>query len=277
MYRCLCLVLPILILRQNAMLLTFFQTLREIRNWPIFASCHQYFLSLKVRTEAVALHAEEACRGNYGTVTLIFNLCSSWRWEVVIFKCAEIFFLCNVSHGWNAWTYKTKLLIVFGLRNSNRSKVIDVQTNKLLWATEVVHVLCYAWRSCLLTKCAYFVFRSVEMLMAQVCYLIYVIMIDRIQLYVLCASEIGSHKYSVWLCMQCCLQLRAIILPVVSYGCEIWLLTLREERRLWVFENRAPRRIFGPKWDEVTGEWRKLRNEELNDLYCSPDITQVNK
>jgi hypothetical protein len=41
---------------------------------------------------------------------------------------------------------------------------------------------------------------------------------------------------------------------------------LREEHRLWVFENRVPRRIFGPNWDEVTGEWRKLRNEELNDL-----------
>ena len=50
---------------------------------------------------------------------------------------------------------------------------------------------------------------------------------------------------------------RAIILPVVLYGCETWSLTLREERRLRVFENRVLRRIFGPKWDEVTGEWRK--------------------
>ena len=66
-------------------------------------------------------------------------------------------------------------------------------------------------------------------------------------------------------------------MPVVSYGCESWSLTLREEHRLWVFENRVPRRIFGPKRDEVTGEWRKLRNEELNDLYCSPNITQVIK
>jgi len=62
---------------------------------------------------------------------------------------------------------------------------------------------------------------------------------------------------------------RTIILSVVLYGCETWLLTLREERRL--------RRIFGPKKDEVTEEWRKLRNEELNDLYCSPNIVQVNK
>jgi len=51
---------------------------------------------------------------------------------------------------------------------------------------------------------------------------------------------------------------RTIILPVVLYGCETWSLTLREECRLWVFENRVLRRVFGPKRDEVTGEWRKL-------------------
>ena len=56
-------------------------------------------------------------------------------------------------------------------------------------------------------------------------------------------------------------------MPVVLYGCETWSLTLREERRLRVFENRVLRRIFGPKRDEVTGEWRKLHNEELNNLY----------
>ena len=53
---------------------------------------------------------------------------------------------------------------------------------------------------------------------------------------------------------------RIIILPVL-YGCETWLLTLREKRRLKVFENMVLRRIFGPKRDEVTGEWRKLHNE----------------
>ena len=60
---------------------------------------------------------------------------------------------------------------------------------------------------------------------------------------------------------------RTIILPVVLYGCETWSLTLREERTLGVFENRVLRRIFGPRRDELTGEWRELHNEELNDLY----------
>ena len=59
--------------------------------------------------------------------------------------------------------------------------------------------------------------------------------------------------------------------------CETWLLTLREERRLRVFENRVLRRIFGPKRDEVTGEWRKLHNEGLNNLYSSPNIVRVIK
>jgi len=59
---------------------------------------------------------------------------------------------------------------------------------------------------------------------------------------------------------------RTIILPVVLYGCEIWSLILREERRLRVFENRVLRKVSGPKRDEVTGEWRKLHNEKLNDL-----------
>jgi hypothetical protein len=64
---------------------------------------------------------------------------------------------------------------------------------------------------------------------------------------------------------------------VVLYGCETWSLTSREERRLRVFENRVLRRVFGPKRDEVTGEWRKLHNEELNDLYPLPNIVRVVK
>jgi len=70
---------------------------------------------------------------------------------------------------------------------------------------------------------------------------------------------------------------RTIILPVVLYGCETWSFTLREERRLRVFENRVLRRVFGLKRDEVTGEWRTLHNEELSDLYCSPNIVRVIK
>jgi hypothetical protein len=58
------------------------------------------------------------------------------------------------------------------------------------------------------------------------------------------------------------------ILPVVLYGCETWSLTLREESWLRVFENRVLKRIFSPNRDEVTGEWKKLQNEELNGLYC---------
>jgi hypothetical protein len=68
-----------------------------------------------------------------------------------------------------------------------------------------------------------------------------------------------------------------IILPVVLYGCETWSLTLREERILRVFENRVLRRIFWHKRDEVKREWRKLHNEELNDLYCSSNIVRVIK
>jgi hypothetical protein len=69
---------------------------------------------------------------------------------------------------------------------------------------------------------------------------------------------------------------KMIILPVVLV-CETWSLTLREEHRLRVFENRVLRRIFGPKRDEVTGEWRQLHDEELRDLYSSPSIIRIIK
>ena len=70
---------------------------------------------------------------------------------------------------------------------------------------------------------------------------------------------------------------RTVIFPVVLYGCETWSLTLREEHRLRVFEKRVLRRIFGPKRVEVTGECRKLLDEELNDMYFSPDSVWVIK
>ena len=66
-------------------------------------------------------------------------------------------------------------------------------------------------------------------------------------------------------------------MPVVLYACETWSLTMREERKLKVFENMVLRRIFGPRSDEVTGEWRRLHNEELNDLYFLPKIVRVIK
>jgi hypothetical protein len=68
-----------------------------------------------------------------------------------------------------------------------------------------------------------------------------------------------------------------IILPVVIYGCEIWYLTVREEHKLKVFENREVRRIFGPKRDGVMGGWRKLHNEKLHNLYSSPSMIRIIK
>jgi hypothetical protein len=69
---------------------------------------------------------------------------------------------------------------------------------------------------------------------------------------------------------------KTVILPVVLYGCETWSLTLREEHRLWVFENRMLRRIFGLKREE-DGSWRKLHNDELHSLYSSPNTVRVIK
>jgi hypothetical protein len=101
-----------------------------------------------------------------------------------------------------------------------------------------------------------------------------------------CKLNSGNACYhSVQSLLSSCLQTnnlkiriyKTIILPVVLYGCETWSLTLREEHRLRLFENRVLRRIFGPKRDEVTGEWRKLHNRELHDLYSSPSIIRIIK
>ncbi|KAJ4441711.1 hypothetical protein ANN_11569 [Periplaneta americana] len=92
----------------------------------------------------------------------------------------------------------------------------------------------------------------------------------------LVSTNINSVKLSKRVTRVCQnLKLRiykTVILPVVHYGCETWTLTLREEHRLRVFENKVLRIIFGAKRDEVTGEWRKLHNTELHALYSSPDI-----
>jgi hypothetical protein len=83
---------------------------------------------------------------------------------------------------------------------------------------------------------------------------------------------------SIWLSKHLKIQIyRTLILPVVLYGFETWSLTLRKKRRLSVFENRVLRRILGPNRDEGTREWRKLRNEELNDLYWSPNTFRLIK
>jgi hypothetical protein len=71
--------------------------------------------------------------------------------------------------------------------------------------------------------------------------------------------------------------MKTIILPVVLYGCETWSLTLREEHRVKVLKTKVLRRIFGPGRDEAKGEWRKLHNEELHDLFASPSICSVTK
>ena len=89
----------------------------------------------------------------------------------------------------------------------------------------------------------------------------------------ICEFECGDF------CLLCYLTTIRIslILPVVLYGCQTWSLTLREKRRLRVFENSVLRRVFGPKRGEVTGEWRKLHNEELSNLYSLPNIVRVLK
>jgi hypothetical protein len=94
-------------------------------------------------------------------------------------------------------------------------------------------------------------------------------------------ATIHSTTFYLLVCCSVSLKIRiykTIILPVVLYGCETWSLILREEHRLRVFENRVlRRRIFGPKRDEVMGEWGKLHNEKLHNLYPSPSIIRMTK
>jgi hypothetical protein len=90
-------------------------------------------------------------------------------------------------------------------------------------------------------------------------------------------DEIKRRLNSGNACYHSVKNLLTIILPVVLYGCETWSLALSEEHRLRVFENRVLRRIFGPKWDEVMSEWRKMHSKELHDLYTSASITRIIK
>jgi hypothetical protein len=84
------------------------------------------------------------------------------------------------------------------------------------------------------------------------------------------SSRLLSKKVEIRKC-------KTVILLVTLYVCETWSLTLREEQRLRVFENRVLRRIFGPKRDEVTGGWKRLHNEVLRNLYSSPNIIRMFK
>ncbi|KAJ4430586.1 hypothetical protein ANN_19174 [Periplaneta americana] len=88
-----------------------------------------------------------------------------------------------------------------------------------------------------------------------------------------CINAQGHHFEDMILSKNLKVRIyKTLILPVVLYGCETWTLTLREEQRLRVFENKVFRTTFGAKRDEITGEWRKLHNAELHSLYSSPDI-----
>ena len=91
-----------------------------------------------------------------------------------------------------------------------------------------------------------------------------------------CCHSVQNHLSSSLLSKNIKIKIyRTIILLVVVYGCETWSLTLREERKLRLFQNMVLRRLFGPKRDEVRGDWRKLNDEELNDLHSSPDIFRL--
>jgi hypothetical protein len=90
-----------------------------------------------------------------------------------------------------------------------------------------------------------------------------------------CLLSFGAESSVYQFAFQKFKDYTELLLCLLFCGCETWLLILREERRLRVLENRVLRRIFGPRRDEATGEWRRLHNEELNDLYSSTNIVRV--
>jgi hypothetical protein len=96
-------------------------------------------------------------------------------------------------------------------------------------------------------------------------------------------EKVCQHSYCIYfnyivaVCFGQVTIYKTIILPVALYGCETWSLTVREEHKLRVFENRVLRRIFRPKRDGLTGGWRKPHNKELHNLYSSPSIIRIIK
>jgi hypothetical protein len=92
-----------------------------------------------------------------------------------------------------------------------------------------------------------------------------------------CYHAVQNHLSSRPICKNVKIKIyKTIILPVALYGCETWALTLKKGHRLRVFENRVLGRIFGPKEDEMKGGWSRLHNEELRNLYSSPNIRMIN-
>ena len=92
-----------------------------------------------------------------------------------------------------------------------------------------------------------------------------------------CKFEYSDVLILIFKAYMFSIKYKTIILPIVLYGCETLSLTLRDEHRLRVFENKVLRKIFGAKKDEITGKWRKLHNAELHALYSSPNIIRNHK
>jgi hypothetical protein len=114
--------------------------------------------------------------------------------------------------------------------------------------------------------------------------LLYGVCVMLLYMYVCLSPHNFEPVYWYIICLPVCCQknlkmriYKTMILPVVLYRCETWSLILTEEHRLRVFENRVLRRIFGPKRDEVTEEWRKLHNEKLHDIYSLSSIERIIK
>ena len=151
---------------------------------------------------------------------------------------------------------KTKYMVMSGDQNEGWSHNIKIDNTSFGRAKEFK----YFWKNLAQKKCIQEEIKS-RLKSRNACY--------HLVQNVLCSSLLFKNiKIKIY---------RTVMLRVVLYGCETWSLTLREGCRLRVFENRVLRGVFGVEREEVTWQWRKLHNEELNDLYCSPNIVLVIK